>query len=340
MQIVKNFSLAQYNTFGFEVYAKYFARFKNLTELIEILQWKKNNSIFKMLILGGGSNVLFANDYDGLILKNEYEGINITSQDDDFVYIQVGAGQNWHEFVQYCVSQNWGGLENLSLIPGNVGASPIQNIGAYGVEIKDVFHALTAYNLENNGIEIFMHKNCHFGYRESVFKNEFKDKYIILDVIFRLTKQPKFSIEYGAIADTLKANGVAEISLKRVSEAVIQIRQSKLPNPAEIGNAGSFFKNPEIEKQLFEKLVLNYPAMPNYPTTAGFVKIPAGWLIEKAGWKGFKKGNVGVHEKQALVLVNYGGGNGRQMIELSQQIQKSILKKFGIELQTEVNFIF
>ncbi len=340
MQIIENFPLTQYNTFGFEVYAKYFARFTNLTELTEILQWKKDNFISKILVLGGGSNILFANNFEGLILKNECEGISIESQNDDFVLLKVGAGQNWHNFVEHCVNHNWGGVENLSLIPGNVGASPIQNIGAYGVEIKDVFFSLTAFNLESNGIEVFTHEDCNFGYRESVFKNEFKGKYIILDVTFKLTKKPTFNIEYGAIADTLKANGVAEISLKSVSNAVIQIRQSKLPNPSQIGNAGSFFKNPEIEIMQFEKIVKKYPKVPNYPANKGFVKIPAGWLIEQAGWKGFKKGNVGVHEKQALVLVNYGGGNGKQIIELSQQIQNSIREEFDIELQTEVNFIY
>ena len=260
-------------------------------------------------------------------------------ENDDNIWIKSGAGVAWHDLVMHCVNQNYAGIENLSLIPGTVGAAPMQNIGAYGIEIKDVFEDLEAIEIATGKTKIFDQQICNFGYRESIFKHEAKGKYIILNVTFKLNKKPTFYVEYGAIKDTLAEMGIAELSIKAISDAVIHIRQSKLPNPAEIGNAGSFFKNPEIQKTQFEKLKAQFPTIPSYPVSETTTKVPAGWLIEQAGWKGQRFGNVGVHAKQALVLVNYGGGKGEEIKTLSQKIQVSVKEKFGIQLSAEVNFV-
>ncbi|TDQ19153.1 UDP-N-acetylmuramate dehydrogenase [Algoriphagus boseongensis] len=337
MNIQENISLKSFNTFGIDQKARFFSSAKTLEDLKAALTWAKSQNL-EVLVLGGGSNILLTKDFPGLVLKVELKGIQVVSESEEEILVQVGAGEIWHEWVMYSISKGWAGLENLSLIPGTVGASPMQNIGAYGVEIQEVFQSLQA--LERNSLEIhsFDSKACKFGYRESVFKHELKDRYIITSVTFKLNKTPKFHIEYGAIKETLAEKGIQELSIKAVSEAVIQIRESKLPDPKKIGNAGSFFKNPTIPIAQYEKLKIQFPEIPGYPNEEG-IKVPAGWLIEKAGWKGVRLGDIGVHEKQALVLVNYGNGIGKEIMDLSEKIQKSILEKFGIALNPEVNFI-
>jgi UDP-N-acetylmuramate dehydrogenase len=338
LKIEENFSLKPLNTFGIDVKAKFFVEILYLEELKNVLRLEKFKAE-KILFLGGGSNVLFLNDFDGLIVKIGIKGYEIIKEDDKDIIIKAGAGVLWHELVMYSVNKNWGGIENLSLIPGTVGAAPMQNIGAYGVEIKDTFVSLEALNLENHQIEIFDIDRCAFGYRDSIFKHTAKDKFVILNVSFKLSKFPEFKTNYGAVKETLEYDGIFNLTVKAVSDAVIKIRKSKLPDPAEIGNSGSFFKNPEIPKSLFEKIVLNYPLMPSYIINEDLIKIPAGWLIEQAGWKGKRIGNVGVHDKQALVLVNYGEGTGIEIKNLALKIQDSVKIKFGILISPEVNFI-
>jgi UDP-N-acetylmuramate dehydrogenase len=338
MIIQENVSLKQFNTFGIDAKAKYFVEVKNKTELKDAL-YNKAFSMTKRLVLGGGSNVLFTRDFDGVVIKIDIKGIKKTKENDDFVWIKANSGESWHDLVLYTIEQNWGGLENLSLIPGSVGAAPLQNIGAYGVEIKDTIHEVKALNIPTGEVHVFDKNDCQFGYRESIFKNEAKDKYVILSITLKLAKKPIFHLDYGAIQETILASGVSEITLKAISDAVISIRKSKLPNPAEIGNAGSFFKNPEISLAHYGKLKAKYDDIPSYPINETTVKVPAGWLIEKAGWKGFKEGEIGVHAKQALVLVNYGNSKGLEIKQLSEKIQKDIFEKFEIKLSAEVNFI-
>ena len=337
MKIQENISLKPFTTFGINKKAKFFTRVSTLAELKSALIAAKEKQ-FPVLILGGGSNILLTQDVEGLVIKLEIKGIQVVKEDEDHLWVEVGAGEVWHELVVHCIAQNWAGLENLSLIPGTVGASPMQNIGAYGVEIKDVFYSLQAMHRDTLEIHSFDGQACQFGYRESIFKQTLKNKYVITSVTFRLDKTPAFRLEYGAIQEVLQAKGVQHPSLREVSEAVIQIRQSKLPDPKEIGNAGSFFKNPSIPSNQFEELRVLHPTLPGYPSSEG-VKIAAGWLIEQAGWKGKRIGDVGVHAKQALVLVNYGEGSGEEIKKLSEQIQASVFDKFGIQLQAEVNFI-
>ncbi len=336
--IRENISLQPYNTFGLEANADFFTEVQSVEELKEILSDPAYAAVPK-LFLGGGSNILLTGDFRGLVVKINLKGISVVSEDEDQVIIKSGAGEVWHDLVMYCVDNQLGGIENLSLIPGTVGAAPMQNIGAYGVEIKDVFVSLEALNLQTFETETFDLDQCKFGYRESVFKHEAKGKYVILNVTFRLSKHPVFHTTYGAIKETLEQMGVTEMSIKAVSDAVIHIRQSKLPDPKKIGNSGSFFKNPEISKNHFEKLKSLYPAIPSYPIDEQTVKVPAGWLIEQAGWKGKRFGQIGVHEKQALVLVNYGGGDGNDIKKLAYDIQHSVEEKYDIYLHPEVNFI-
>lgn len=293
----------------------------------------------KLLVLGGGSNILFTQDYKGQVIHNQIKGISVVSEDDEFVSVKVGAGEVWHDFVLYAIKNNWGGIENLSLIPGTVGASPIQNIGAYGVEVKDVITSVEALEIETNTLTTFSSEECKFGYRESVFKKEKKGQYIITHVVYKLTKKHNVQCNYGAITDTLAEMGGVNPTIKDVSDAVIKIRKSKLPNPKEIGNAGSFFKNPEIPTTQFEKLKEKYPNIVGYKVSDDITKVPAGWLIDNAKWKGRTFGAIGVHKNQALVLVNYGEGKGNDIKELSARIQEDILEKYGITLQTEVNII-
>jgi UDP-N-acetylmuramate dehydrogenase len=289
-------------------------------------------------VLGGGSNILFTQDFDGLVLKNEIKGIKCIDEDDKTVYVEVGAGENWHQFVLYCIDKQWCGVENLSLIPGTVGASPIQNIGAYGVEIKDVFYSLSALNIETSQIECFDIEQCQFGYRSSVFKTIYKGKYVILSVTFCLKKNPDLKIGYGDIQKILEKDPSAP-TIKSVSDAVIAIRKSKLPDPAEIGNSGSFFKNPEVPTAVFADLKIKFPHIVGYQVSDRSTKIPAGWLIEQAGWKGRTIGNIGVHKNQALVLVNYGGGSGAAIYQLALDIQKDVQLKFGVLIEPEVNIL-
>jgi UDP-N-acetylmuramate dehydrogenase len=337
MNIQENISLLPYNTFGMDKKARFFVRAKSEKDVSDALLFAREKRLF-VLVLGGGSNMLLTKDWEGLVLKIEIKGIKVQDDSEDEVLVKVGAGENWHEFVLFCIEKGYAGVENLSLIPGTVGASPMQNIGAYGVEIKEVFDSLRAIERRELEIRKFSWEECAFGYRESIFKGELKDRYIITEVWFRLSKKPQIKTSYGAIQDTLKEMGKDHPGIKDVSEAVIQIRRSKLPDPAEIGNAGSFFKNPTITLEHFERLKSEYPNIPGYPGQ-DTVKVPAAWLIEQTGWKGKRFGSIGVHAKQPLVLVNYGGGEGKDIVKLSQDIQASVNEKFGITLQPEVNFV-
>jgi UDP-N-acetylmuramate dehydrogenase len=336
MQIQENFSLKTYNSFSIDVKARWFATFGSTEDLNEALNYKPQITNF---ILGGGSNILFTKNFDGIVLKNEIKGIEKIKEDDQYVYIRTGAGENWHQFVLYCIKNNLAGVENLSLIPGNVGASPMQNIGAYGVEVKEVFQELNAFHLNEKKNYVFSLNDCEFGYRESVFKRKYKDQFVILDVTFRLNKTPKYNTSYGAIEQELEKMGVKDLSIAAISQAVINIRSSKLPDPAKIGNAGSFFKNPSVLQDKFQKLKGEFSNIIGYKNNDGTVKLAAGWLIEQCGWKGFRRGDAGCHEKQALVLVNYGNATGKEIYDLSEDIKQSVIKKFDVNLEREVNII-
>ena len=333
----KNISLKKYNTFGIDVIAEKFISVNSLAQLKEIISSHKD-----IFVLSGGSNILLTQKIIKPVIHINFKGIELVEneEDDNVVFVKAQAGENWHEFVLWCLEKNFGGIENLSLIPGNVGTSPMQNIGAYGIEIKDVFHELEALEISSNNIKKFDKENCNFGYRESIFKNIDKNKFIISNVTFKLTKKKHtLNISYGAIQDELKKNNIKAPSIKDVSNAVIAIRKSKLPDPKEIGNSGSFFKNPVIETDQFNSLIQKYPGIPNYLISEDLVKIPAGWLIEQCGFKGKRFGNVGVHKNQALVLVNHGNATGLEIYELSRKILKAVLDKFDIDLDTEVNII-
>lgn len=338
MNVATDFPLKTYNTFGINAYAKHFSVFNNVEELKTLLSAFSNE---KKLILGGGSNILLTRNYDGLVLKNNICGIELVNETDQFYYIKANSGEVWHDFVMHCIKHNYAGIENLSLIPGSVGASPMQNIGAYGVEIKDVFHELEALDVRNNELRTFNLRECAFGYRESVFKKELSDIFIILNVTYRLSKIPHIKTTYGAINSELEKLNVSNPGIQDVSRAVINIRKSKLPDPKKIGNAGSFFKNPVISTDVFKHLQTAYADIPFYSVAEkeDQVKIPAGWLIEKAGWKGYRKKDFGVHTQQALVLVNYGQASGCELAQLSQTIIADIHSKFGIKLKSEVNII-
>ncbi len=342
MKVASNISLRAYNTFGIDAVARHFVRVGSVEELKEVLKQDRWKEVPK-LILGGGSNVLFTSSEVELVVKMDIRGIEVVEEDASSVWIKVGAGENWHELVMYCIDQGWGGVENLSLIPGTVGAAPMQNIGAYGVEIKDVFTQLEAVDIETAEPRTFDAEECKFGYRESVFKNIYKGKYIIASVNFRLSKQPQVNTSYGAIeevlTDRLGSTRVKSASIRDVSEAVIHIRQSKLPDPNEIGNAGSFFKNPVVSQAKFEELQRQFSSIPGYPVSESDVKVPAGWLIEQAEWKGKRFGDVGVHNRQALVLVNFGSARGEEVKKLAYDIQQSVKEKFGILIQPEVNIV-
>lgn len=338
MQIEKNFSLKCYNTFGIEAHCALFCEITNTETLLEVIQNSEFKSIRK-LVLGGGSNILFTKDFDGLVLKNSMKGIEVVREDEEYVWVKTAAGEVWHALVLFCIKNNYAGIENLSLIPGCAGAAPMQNIGAYGIELESVFYTLEAIHLQTGEMMTFKKADCNFGYRESVFKNKFKDQFVITSVVLRLNKKPVFNITYGAINETLEKMGVKELSIKTVSDAVIAIRSSKLPDPKVLGNAGSFFKNPEVLKEVFERVQKEYPKMPHYPAPHGLVKIPAGWLIEQCGWKGKRVGNTGSHKDQALVLVNYGNATGNEIYALALDIKKSVKEKFGVEITPEVNLV-
>ena len=335
MQFLENFDLSSYNTFGIQARTRYFAKISSVAELTNLSVDHK----LPLMILGGGSNTLFTRDFDGYILRNEIKGIEKTSEDEDHVYLRVGAGENWHGFVEYSISQGYAGIENLALIPGFTGASPMQNIGAYGVEIRDVFHRLDAFHLHDGELVSFAAKDCEFGYRESVFKRKFKGLFAISHVEFRLNKKPVFNTRYGAIEQELEKMQVKEPSIRAIADAVINIRRSKLPDPAVIGNAGSFFKNPEIPLEKVEVLKSKFPGIIGNPVDNNRIKLAAGWLIEHAGWKGYREGNAGVHDKQALVLVNYGGAKGSDIYALSSKIIDSIRDRYNVELEREVNIV-
>ena len=336
MKLEENYNLQALNTFGIAANARYFAEAHSEADLREAFQLQ----IQPMLILGGGSNLLLTQDFEGLVIKNAIPGKTIIEETDTHAIVRVGAGENWHQFVLWCLDQDLGGVENLSLIPGTVGAAPIQNIGAYGVELKDVFHHLEAMEVATGNMHTFSHAECQFGYRDSVFKNELKGKYCITQVYLQLTKVAhQINTSYGAIRETLAAHNVTEPTIRDISHAVIDIRSSKLPDPAKIGNSGSFFKNPEIPVEQFAKLQKRFPHIISFPGSNGKIKVPAGWLIEQCGWRGTRRGDAGCYDKQALVLVNYGNASGEEIWRLAQDIVASVQDTFGITLSPEVNII-
>ena len=336
IRIEENVSLKMYNTFGIDVSASHFSVFSTLDDIQEILESKEYSSI-SPLILGGGSNVLLTKDVERPVMLNRMQGISLVAEDENHFYVKASAGEAWHQFVLFCIKYGYAGVENLSLIPGSVGASPMQNIGAYGVEIKDVFHSLEAFHIKEKSVREFNKTECSFGYRESIFKRAQKDQWIIISVTFKLNKRPFYHTEYGAIQEELDKMNLEKMSIKAVSQAVINIRSSKLPDPKKLGNAGSFFKNPVVPIEVARAIKEEYPNAPVYPIDEHSAKVPAGWLIEQSGWKGKQVGNCGVHDKQALVLVNYGGATGKEIYDLSTNILSDIKSKFNIDLEREVN---
>ncbi len=335
MQTFSNRSLQPYNTFGIDVKARQFISVESVSDLRSVLKQTYASELF---ILGGGSNMLLTHDLDKTVVHVDLKGIEILSETEDSVVVQAKAGENWHEFVMYCIANDFGGLENLSLIPGNVGTTPIQNIGAYGVEIKDTFESCQALHRQTLEVNEFSREDCRFGYRDSVFKNELKDQYIIISVSFRLSKKNhKLNTSYGSIDRFLEAEGISDPGIKEVSAAVIKIRQSKLPDPKVLGNSGSFFKNPVIPKTQFQGLQQKFPEIPFYVISEDEIKVPAGWLIDRAGLKGYRQGDAGVHKEQALVLVNYGAATGEEILNLSKKVSQEVDHLFEITLEPEVN---
>jgi len=337
MTIINNASLKPFNTFGIDANAQSYCDIRSMETLKNILREQHSKPLF---FLGGGSNMLLTKDIEALVLHINLKGIEVVSETDDSVIIKAMAGENWHNFVLWCLKHNYGGIENLSLIPGNMGTAPIQNIGAYGVELKDVFVSCEAINVNHQNLKIFSKSDCNFGYRESIFKQDLKGNYIITSVNLKLTKNNhKLRVDYGAIKNELHALQIVNPTIQDISNAVIAIRQSKLPDPKEIGNSGSFFKNPIVSTEVFKTLQTNFSDAPSYAISADEVKIPAGWLIEKAGFKGKRFKDYGVHDKQALVLVNYGNASGKDILELAQLIQKTVKRLFNIKIETEVNIL-
>lgn len=334
--IYKDQELKRYHTFGIDVKAKYFTEVHSIEEFKALQQDEiyRNN---RLLIIGGGSNLLFTKDFDGLVIRNSIIGIEIVKETEEHVFIKGNSGEAWHSFVLFCVQHNYGGVENMSLIPGCLGASPMQNIGAYGAEIKDVCESVNVIDLQTGQERSFTNAECKFGYRESVFKNIYKDKYLITSVVFKLNKKPVLNTSYGAIEAELKAMGITEPTVRSVSDTVIKIRSSKLPDPFKIGNAGSFFKNPEVSAEKYGRLKERFPALVAYSLESGNYKLAAGWLIEQCGFKGMRFGDAGVHVNQALVLVNYGNASGDEIYNLSQKIVDAVKEKFEVELEREVN---
>lgn len=340
MQLAHNISLKKFNSFGIDTIAKNFALFNNLEELSELIEKHQSQILQSHFVLGGGSNILFTKPVlDEFIIKNEIKGIQLIREDNEHFFVEVAAGENWHQFVLHCIQNGWAGIENLSLIPGNVGASPIQNIGAYGVEVKDVIESVHAFHIADKTLHHFSFTDCAFGYRESAFKGKLKNQFVITKVIFRLNKRPVYKTNYGAIEAELEKMGITNLSIQSISDAVINIRSSKLPDPTIIGNAGSFFKNPAISILQFEHLKSQHPQIIGFPNQNGTMKVAAGWLIEKAGWKGYRLGDAGCHALQALVLVNYGNAKGSEILELSKKIIDSVQDRFGILLEREVNIL-
>ena len=335
----ENVDLFPFNTFGIHAKARYLVTVTTYDEAREVFKsdWFKEHPT---LVLGGGSNILLTKDFEGLIIKNEIDGISVIKEDEAMIQLKVGSGENWHRLVLYCVDHNLGGIENLSLIPGTVGAAPMQNIGAYGVEIREVIENVEAIEIKTGFIRKFSREECAFGYRESIFKQHLKGQYFISSITLSLTKKDHhFNISYGAIKEVLDEKNVKDVTIRAISDAVIDIRKKKLPDPISIGNAGSFFKNPSVDNPFFEALKKNYPLIPSFAGENNLVKIPAAWLIEQCGWKGKTLDNIGVHKHQALVLVNYGDGEGKKIWQLAMDIQSSVKEKFNILLQPEVNVI-
>ena len=328
-------NLQSFNTFGIQAQAAQLAEAHSVDQMRALIDAHGTPD----LVLGGGSNVLLRGDVDGFVLVNRIPGVEVVSQEEDRVRVRVGGGVVWHDFVLHCIDQGWAGVENLSLIPGSVGAAPMQNIGAYGVEIKDVFHRLEALHIATGEVHTFNHQGCAFGYRESVFKRALKGQHIIAHVEFDLSLTPTFHTEYGAIQAELETMGVTELSIRAISDAVIRIRQSKLPDPAQIGNAGSFFKNPVVPRAEYERIREAHPNVVAYPAGEGHMKLAAGWLIDQAGWKGHLRGTHGVHDRQALVLVNHGGAQGQDIWQLSEDILQDVKARYGVTLEREVNII-
>jgi len=337
VRFFENYSLKNYNTFGVEASARYFFEFTEESDLITFLISNESWRETEILILGGGSNMLFINDFGGLILHPNIPGIKIIKEDRQNVWIEAGCGENWDGFVSYCTEAGYGGIENLSLIPGNAGAAPVQNIGAYGQEVADVIELVRGFDLKLNRSVEYNAQECKFEYRNSIFKSELKNQFVITSVVFKLEKFPRFKLDYGNLNE--KVMSLGDITLNNIREAVIEIRSSKLPDPAEIGNAGSFFKNPVVESTFAEEIKAEFPDIPVYNAGDNHVKLAAGWLIEKAGWKGYRENDSGVHQKQALVIVNYGRATGREIFDMSEKIRSSVLEKFGIALEREVNCI-
>ena len=337
MEVLNNVSLKNYNTFGLDVKAAFFTLAENPAQLQEVLATDAYGGM-PLLLLGGGSNILFTRDFNGLVVKVGFRGVKHEMHETGKVLVTAGAGENWDKLVQHCVEQGWGGLENLSLIPGTVGASPIQNIGAYGVEITDVFSHLSAIELKTYEERIFNHKDCRFAYRSSIFKNELRGKYLISYVSFLLSTNSEPNLSYAALRQEFEKSGEIP-GIRSVADAVIRIRRSKLPDPDELGNAGSFFKNPEIDQKAFDHLLNHNPALPFHLQKNGRFKIPAAWLIEQCGWKGYRNGDAGVHKLQPLVLVNYGSASGIEILELAKRIMGSVSERFGITLEPEVNIL-
>ncbi len=335
MEFLQNFQLQNFNTFALQVKAKYFASVSNIAELKQALAFATKHELPR-LILGGGSNMLLQNDFPGLVIYLHFKGLELAEQTKGEICIKAACGENWHEFVQYCLRHQYFGLENLSLIPGNVGAAPIQNIGAYGVELKDSFQHLQAIDVQSGEIKTFDQQQCEFSYRNSVFKGRLKDRYIILSVTLRLSKTAQSTIEYGTIKQELERMACTAATPLDVSQAVINIRQAKLVNPKVLGNAGSFFKNPVVDKKTYQTLFKRFPQLVAYPERANRIKLAAAWLIEQAGWKSKRQGQVGVYSKQSLVIVNYGGASGDEILSFSKQIQASVEHLFGVTLETEV----
>ncbi len=337
MQIQKNASLKELNTFGIDVKAKQYIAVNSSDELVHILKRFYASELF---VLSGGSNILLTKDIEATVLHIQTKGIKVVDETENSVLVESQAGENWHQFVLWCIENNYGGVENLSLIPGCVGTSPIQNIGAYGVELKDVFYSCEAVHIQTLEKRIFTNADCKFGYRDSVFKNELKGQYIITNVVFQLTKKNhQLKTTYGAIQQKLDENPHQTADIKAVSDAVISIRSSKLPDPRVLGNSGSFFKNPVVEKSFFDLLQEKHPEVPSYKVSESQVKVPAGWLIEQCGFKGYRKGDAGVHKNQALVLVNYGSASGEEILQLSKAIQYKVHQTFGVALEAEVNLL-
>lgn len=332
----KNYSLKKFNTFGIDVNASQFLECTTMGALVEALTLS-NSQYVRRLILGGGSNILFTRDFDGVVIHPLITGIETLAEDEESITLRVGAGVEWDSLVEYSVNQGFGGLENLSLIPGNVGASPIQNIGAYGVEVKDSIEWVEGLFIDNQKPFILKNNECNFGYRDSIFKNELKGQVVVTHVVFKLSKQPSLVTHYGNLEAELERLGGK--NLKNLRKAVIEIRNSKLPDPKVLGNAGSFFKNPVVDISLVEELQKEFDKVPYYPVSENDVKLPAGWLIEQSGWKGKRVGNVGVHKDQALVLVNYGGAKGSEVVELAHMVRQSVMERFNVSLEMEVNVV-